>query len=172
MRSAGMAVALAAVVMAGCKPNLEGYVLCGNHYREGDQISETAKLTVRNTGTANVQGSMTASSGQPFYKVDLVLSTDRVAPVEFATVPDPYRFEEDMLLQGGRISTKTVLDGKSVEYSVDDPPELLGLIPPGMPALPTGRDTFYLIAVIDPGNEIAESDETDNLAVAPFQLTR
>ena len=66
MRSAGMAVALAAVVMAGCKPNLEGYVLCGNHYREGDQISETAKLTVRNTGTANVQGSMTASPGQPY----------------------------------------------------------------------------------------------------------
>ncbi len=89
----------------------------------------------------------TVPSGAALFKVDIALSTDRTAPVKFATVPDPYRFVEDMLLQGGRIATGTVAVGESVEHSIDDPP--------GMPERPACMDTSYLVAVIDPGSAIA-----------------
>ena len=171
MRVAAVAVALMALAFLACRPDLEGSLTGAHSYKAGDQVESTARLTVRNTGTADAYGSQDGPTGKAYHKVDIVLSTDRTAPIRFATVPDPYRFEEDMLLRGGRISTWTVRDGESVEYSADHAPSLLGIIPDSLREL-TGKDSLYLIAVIDPGNEIIESDENNNLAVHTFQLPR
>jgi hypothetical protein len=129
----------------------------------GDEVKDTVKITVSNKGSGKALG--TQDAGANGYMVDLILSTDKNVPVQFATLPNPYTFKEDMLLKGGRLSnTDTLAPGASRVYSVATPPPIAGLIPPGTPS------KVYLCAVVDPGKKINESNENNNVDFRPISI--
>lgn len=151
------------LIFAGCQPDEPDLQVTlaatdGATYSPGDDIAGTLSLEVQNTGNAPAQG--TEDDGG--YMVDLVLSEDSSVPVTFATVPSPYEFQEDMLLEGGRISNTTTVDGGATQ-AYDD--KVLGIIPPDAPS------SVYLCAVVDPDNQVAESNEDNNTSCIEIEIT-
>jgi len=128
-----------------------------------DLSSSGLVLTVDNLGSAVARGTVDAA-GNPQgegYNVDLVLSTDQVVPEGFATLPPGGAFAEDGLLQQGRLSrTVDVAPSVPVVYPIGPPvsSDLGGIVPTQIPSGP-----YYLCARIDPGDAVAESDETNNV---------
>ncbi len=121
----------------------------------GDEIS--LKITVTNEGRGPASGTNDAPATQS-YMVDLVLSQDEEVPMGWATQPTyagytEDDFVEDMLLLGGRLSnTRTVAGGDSTTYTESVP----------IPAN-TEPGVYCLAAVVDPGNNVFEFDESDNI---------
>ncbi|MCK4351775.1 hypothetical protein KAW65_00015 [candidate division WOR-3 bacterium] len=140
----------------GCKPDLVVEIKAPNTVVETQNIPEV-EVVVTNTGTAAVLG--TRDVGEKGYMVDIVLSKDKTVPVEWAIVPTPYEFKEDMLLKGGRISvTKTLQPNESATYTMTDILTVpMGLIPPDF-----NTGGAYLCAVADPGKVINEKNENNN----------
>lgn len=103
-------------------------------------------VTVKNIGTA------VASGG---FRIDIVLSTDTVAPVKPGTVSPT--FKEDTLLGAG---------GSVISVSSDLGPGASGTyaISLGAGAIPkdTKPGTYYLCATVDVMNTILESNEGNN----------
>jgi hypothetical protein len=142
----------------GCKPDLRVSLTARASYDEGEDVAGTVTVEVSNEGSARARGTDTASDDG--YMVDLILSQDNTVPVGYAAVPSPYQFQEDMLLQGGRVSnTEDVPAGDQRTY-----PGHGGPIPPGSPS------TAFLCAVVDPGEKVSESDETNNTFCTPITI--
>ncbi len=105
------------------------------------------EVTAFNAGTAMALGTETSQTG---YMIDVVLSTDAHVPAGFSEFSDV--FVEDVLLAAGRISnTNDLAAGGAQGYTESS--WLPSDTPPG---------DYQLCMVIDPGDGVAESDETDN----------
>ena len=96
-------------------------------------------------------GTETSQAG---YMIDIVLSTDAHVPAGFSEFSDAY--VEDVLLVAGPISnTNDLAVGAAQGYFESS--WLPSDTPPG---------EYQLCMVIDPGDEVEESDETDILTVS------
>lgn len=111
----------------------------------GGQVD--VEVTARNAGTATALGTETLQTG---YMIDFVLSTDTHVPADWAIYNDA--FGEDVLLLGGRVSNTDDLEA-GAEQTYQMPGWLPSDTPPG---------DYQLCLVIDPGDGVEESDETDN----------
>lgn len=111
--------------------------------------SVTVDVTVRNSGNSMAPGSETSESS---YMIDFVLSTDTQVPEDWAVFSAS--FAEDVLLAGGRISNTDDLfpGGDDVTYTET------GFLPVDTPV-----GQYQLCFVIDPGNDVEEIDETNNV---------
>ncbi len=143
-------------------PDLQVQVSGPSRAVPGEEID--LKIVVANKGTATARG--TASSGPTdAYMVDVVLSTDSYFPVEWATQPayaglTADDFVDDMLMIGGRISnTGDIAAGATRTYSLKTRIPLR--TPPGI---------YYLGAVVDAGNDVAELREDNNVAYFMIQI--
>jgi hypothetical protein len=124
--------------------------LSKNTFAPGERFAFT--ITVENRGTAVAPGST-----QNGYKVDVSLGKQIAsAPAHVHILPTPYRFVDDMLLMGGRLSNTTDLQpGDSRQY-----PVLVDL-----PQMKHGK--YYLTVTADPTNRVNEPQspphgESDN----------
>lgn len=134
------------------EPNLLVTVFGPAQAQPGEPFGVEVRVT--NLGASEAMGTMQDPNG---YMVDLVLSTDDQLPTEFAVFES--HFVEDVLLEGGRLSTtETVPGGESRLYETEV-------------RLPDGTDdgTYCLGAVVDPGQTVHESVELDNSFC--FQIT-
>lgn len=144
----GVTLQLAAAPPRGRPADLVVKLSGPGQAKAGDDIGPDLRVTVANQGRAPATGTMDGGRG---YMVDLVLSTDQQLPDNFATFTS--RFAEDALLRGGRVSnTRTLQPGESMEYRAG------AIIPPDTPP-----GVYCLGAIVDPGHEIAESDDRNNV---------
>lgn len=137
-------------------PDLQVAISGPSRAIQGEDIA--LKIVVFNKGNANAPGTQDTTAGKA-YMVDIVLSQDTVIPVEWATQPvyaglTKDDFVEDMLMLGARISnTGTIAPGKQTTYTLST--HIPGRTPPGI---------YYLAAVVDAGENVAESKENNNVA--------
>ncbi len=137
-------------------PDLQVAVSGPSRAIQGEDIN--LKITVYNKGNAKAPGTKDTSADKA-YMVDIVLSEDTVIPVEWATQPvyaglTEDDFVEDMLMLGARISnTWTIAAGKQTTYTLST--HIPARTPPGI---------YYLAAVVDAGENVAESKENNNVA--------
>ena len=103
---------------------------------------------------ANV-GDVTTGS----FSVDIILSTDTTAPIEFATY-DPY-FSEDVLLLGGREFIENLRPGQ-VKY--------VRLNGSNRIPLDTPTGILYIGVVADPGESVTEETEDNNVDFTPIRI--
>nr|MDJ0517344.1 CARDB domain-containing protein [Trichodesmium sp. MO_231.B1] len=137
------------------QPDLQVTISIPDSTTPGTELSPI-EVTVKNNGDATAFG--TDSAGSEGYMVDLILSSDTEVPDGFAIFSPNYN--EDVLLQGGRISnTPDLAPGE--EWVITDS----GGIPADTPV-----GDYYLAAQVDPGKKITESDETNNVAFEPIQI--
>jgi hypothetical protein len=113
-------------------------------------------------GRLKVQARSTFPGPLGAVPLDLVLTASPTYPV-----PAPYAaysptYSDGVLLQGGR------------EHLDFAGPGLLGVALHGVNRIPadTPAGTYYIGAVIDAGNQVEESDESNNLGVCRIQVTR
>ena len=92
--------------------------------------------------------------------IDLVLSTDREVPADVAIYSDVY--SEDVLLGGGRISNTDDLDPNENAFYRET-----GVVP-----FDTPPGHYQLCLIIDPGNIVDESDESNNSLCQPLEVFR
>jgi hypothetical protein len=129
-------------------------------YVPGETVN--CKVTVKNVGTAKAVG--TKDDPANGYMVDLVLSTDAMAPIAYAVVPNPYDYQEDMLVIGGRHSNTVTLAPGAEDTYVESFP-----LPKVMPK-PCQLGYLAVGAVADPGKKVAESNENDNTRFSRFKI--
>jgi hypothetical protein len=92
------------------------------------------------------------------FMIDVILSTDAIAPVGAATFSP--NFAEDVMVRGGRISrTSDLAMGAVRSYTVHA----------GIPAdTPSGQ--YFLCARIDPWNKVTEMHEDNNTACTQINI--
>jgi hypothetical protein len=116
------------------------------------------RVTVANRGGAPATGTMDGQNRG--YMVDLVLSTDEQLPDRFATFSG--RFAEDALLRGGRVSnTRTLQPGQSMDFRAG------ALVPRDTPV-----GMYCLGAIVDPGQQVAESIDRNNVFCHRLEVRR
>jgi hypothetical protein len=150
----------------GTQPDLvvRDLILASTTLHPGDDLSTLLGVKVGNLGGAVADGTVnTDGSTKEGYMIDLVLSSDTSMPSGFATLPQPegVAYTEDGLLDGGRISrTPDVPATTDLELSTSPPisSDIGGIIPLQVPL-----GNMYLCARVDPGEEVTESDETNNV---------
>jgi hypothetical protein len=126
--------------------------------RPGEDIGPQLRVTVANRGGAPATGTMDGQNRG--YMVDLVLSTDEQLPDRFATFSG--RFAEDALLRGGRVSnTRTLQPGQSMDFRAG------ALIPRDTPV-----GMYCLGAIVDPGQQVAESIDRNNVFCHRLEVRR
>ncbi|MGA7616859.1 MAG: C25 family cysteine peptidase, partial [Thermoanaerobaculia bacterium] len=174
--SASKENAVSVFLTGGGAPDLvvRAIELTGTTVMPGQDLSGMMKVVVSNIGSAGAPGTI-MNDGTPRpagegYMIDLVLSSDASMPTGFATLPLPegVAYGEDGLLQGGRISrTPDVGAGASVDLPAPAPisSDVGGIIPLQAPIGPQ-----YLCARIDPGEAVAESDESNNVTCIPVTV--
>jgi hypothetical protein len=124
--------------------------------QQGQELRVPARVIGRNEGGGVAQGNR---PGQRGYVVDIILSTDDTVPAGYARYSAAFR--EDVLLQGGRVSTTANLEGEaSAAFIISDDRVPLDT-PPG---------NYRICARIDPGNFITESDEGNNTACTDVRV--
>ncbi|MBI3394189.1 MAG: hypothetical protein HY039_13600 [Nitrospirae bacterium] len=125
-------------------PDLTGILKGPAAVQPGEEISSRLALTARNAGTTAV----------PEFTVDLVLSTTpgvAVRPASYAAF-----FVDGLLLRGGRVKVRGLAAGESESVRFHGPIAVPADTPPG---------TYYLAAVLDPGNAIPERSSHNNVAL-------
>ncbi len=134
------------LIVAELQPDLEiAEAFFSSSVEAGGMVE--VEVTAFNAGTAMALGTETSQTG---YMIDVVLSTDSHVPAGFSEFSDA--FVEDVLLAAGRISnTNDLAAGGAQGYTESS--WLPSDTPPG---------DYQLCLVIDPGEEVEESDETDN----------
>lgn len=136
-------------------PNLTVTLTAVTATQAGETIP-SFEVRVTNTGDGLARGT---NSGNGGYMVDLSLSSDRNIPEGFASFSP--NFSEDVLLRGGRISNTPDLEpGESITFTEDNL-ELPDDVPAG---------DYFLTARVDPGENVAESDETDNTDLVDLEV--
>jgi len=128
------------------KPDLIIGGIAGPSYAKPGGAVKDIKVTVKNIGTAVAAGG---------FRIDIVLSTDTVAPVKPGTVSPT--FVEDTLLGGGGSVITIIGDlapgaSRTTILSLNE-----GAIPKD-----TKLGMYYLCATADVMKTIAESNETNN----------
>ena len=142
------------LTVADLQPDLEIVgAAFSNQIEPGGQID--VEVIARNSGTFMAMGTETS---QAAYMIDIVLSTDTDVPADFAVYNAA--FEEDVLLLGGRISNTHDLEAGAEEAYVESS-WLPADTPPGQ---------YQLCLVVDPGNDVEESDETNNSYCRPLTV--
>lgn len=141
----------------------------------GDDITSLLAIEVENLGQGDALGTITINSDgsttvQNGYMIDLVLSSDMTIPEGWAAVPTPSdEYAEDGLLVTGRVSrTPDVTGGSSILLS-NAPPvssDIGGMIPINTPS-----GNYYLCGRIDPGNEVEETDESNNVSCVNINVS-
>ena len=118
-------------------------------------------------GTVNPDGSV--KNPPQGYMIDLVLSSDTTVPEGFAPGPDGNgAFKEDALLAGGRVSR--TLDVKANSSLVLPAGPIVSSDVGGIIPSQTPDGSYYLCARIDPGQEVLETDESNNLTCRPITV--
>ncbi len=140
------------------KPNLVVKLDGPKRAKRGEDITKLVKAIARNIGTAPAPGTVGTLDPAGGYMIDLVLSKDQDCPAQFATYSP--NFSEDVLLMGGRFSnTDDLAPGAFKPYG--DGGTIPADTPPG---------SYYLIARIDAGNKVDESNEKDNTMAIPISI--
>jgi len=122
------------------------------------QAVKPGAITTRALGTAD------APSAKAYF-VDIVLSSDTTIPMQLAVQPvyqglTQEDFVEDMLMLGARLSnTRSVAAGKQTTYTVTT----------HIPAH-TAPGLYYVGAVVDPAQKVAETNESNNIAMYRIQV--
>lgn len=129
-------------------------------YAPGETVN--CKVTIKNIGSAKAVG--TNDDPAKGYMVDVVLSTDAIAPIVYAVVPNPYDYQEDMLVIGGRHSNTVTLAPGAEDTYVESFPL------PKVMAKPCQLGYVAVGAVADPGKKVAETNENDNTRFTRFKL--
>jgi len=132
-------------------PDLGAYIKCPVKAYTGQELGKSIKVYVWNKGSA-------AASN---FSVDLVLSGDATVPVKYAVYSPNY--SEDVLLQGGREFVKYISAGKTIPLTLNGNNEIPDDIPPG---------SYFLGVVVDSGNKVVESKETNNVALCNIKVAR
>ncbi|MBU1694914.1 MAG: hypothetical protein KJ726_06355 [Verrucomicrobia bacterium] len=146
-----------ALGLTGCKPDLYVGIQAPAEVMEGDMLPVTVMVT--NTGQAAALGTLDA--GNKGYMIDLIVSRDTKYAGGWAVLPQPYTFQEDMLLEGGRISHTRTIPAPGGDYYV-----LTGALRIAAGTVPTGSlmTTVFVGAVVDPGDQVSELDEGNNVS--------
>lgn len=122
----------------------------------GGALGGGATAIVSNPGRGEAAGNRRGSNG---YIVDLVLAPDKTVPNR-RSVFEP-KYQEYGLLRGGRINrTADLAAGSDARFDIGKS-GLLADTPPG---------AYFVCARVDPGNAVAESDETNNLSCEPIAV--
>jgi hypothetical protein len=125
----------------------------------------TMYITVKNDGNKPAIG--TRESPTNGYMLDIILSSDNLAPIRFAPVVSAGRYPEDHLLVGGRISnTNTIKPGQTFTYKQAG----LSILKSVDMSNPCGIGKFNLGFVVDPGNKVVERNESNNTFFKEFKL--
>jgi len=138
--------------ISACSPkywDVTGTISGPSIAQPGQQLGQNIVVTVVNTGSKAVDS----------LAIDLVLSSDEIIPVEYATPSD--NFNEDMLLLGGREFIHSINPGESVNITLFGDNSIPADTPLG---------NYYLGVVVDSGQVIQERDETNNIALTPLQI--
>jgi len=138
-----------AMVSAQAAADLEAKITCPGSAVPGQDLKTSIQVTVRNNGQVNAAR----------FAVDLVLSSDPLVPVKYAVYAD--HFVEDCLLLGGREHEFNVAGGSTRNVTLNGNNRIPAGTPPG---------TYYLAAVIDPGDEVRESNERNNVALCRIKI--
>jgi len=133
-------------------PDLSGQLKCPSRASPGEEIGDRVMVRARNSGGRY------GRVAQNFF-VDLVLSSDTVVPVQFATYSA--NFIEDGLLAGGREPVARLGPGETLEVLFPSS----AAIPADTPAGP-----YYLGAVIDPGGTFPEFNRANNVLLCPMLI--
>lgn len=143
--------------------------LGGQTYRVGQPV--LFSFDVLNRGEAVARGTNTA--GTNGYMVDILISTDNTAPVQFAVFSATFR--EDALLRGGRMSrTPDITPGGRAPWhgtrmTLGAPPAPYDYISLELPSgMAPGR--YHLCIQVDPGRRITESNEINNTTCMELTL--
>jgi len=137
----------------------------------GESLSDKLTIVVENLGSVDAPGTINYDgTAQTGYMIDLVLSSDTSVPEGWSSAPLPegVAFAEDGLLQSGRISrTPNIPAGSAVELTADPPvsSDIGGFIP-----TETSLGNYNLCARIDPGNEVQETNEDNNVFCVPVTI--
>ena len=126
------------------RPDLAGTLRGPATVQPGEDISSRLALTVRNAGTV----------AAPEFTVDLVLSTTpgvAVRPASYAAF-----FVDGLLFKNGRTKVRGLAAGESESVRFHGPIVVPADTPPG---------TYYLAAVLDPGNAVPERSPYNNVAL-------
>ncbi len=126
------------------RPDLAGTLRGPATVQPGEDISSRLVLAVRNAGTV----------AAPEFTVDLVLSTTpgvAVRPASYAAF-----FVDGLLFKNGRIKVRGLAAGESESVRFHGPIAVPADTPPG---------TYYLAAVLDPGNAVPERSPYNNVAL-------
>lgn len=139
-------------------PDLIVELSCPSEAVAGEDIGRQIRLIAKNIGTAPAPGSSGQLDPQHSYRVDLVLSTDEQVPPGFAIYGE--EFVEDVLLKGGRRSnTVDLAPNGSKDYAISG----------GIPA-DTREGEYYVCAQIDPGGNVAELKEDNNVSCGRIRI--
>lgn len=126
------------------RPDLAGTLKGPATVQPGEDISSRLALTVRNAGMA----------AAPEFAVDLVFSTTpgvAVRPASYAAF-----FVDGLLFKNGRVKVRGLAPGESESVRFHGPIAVPADTPPG---------TYYLAAVLDPGNAVPERSPYNNVAL-------
>ncbi len=145
-----LGVAIVVLSFPACKPDLTGTITSNTaSFHPGEVVRDSIEVVLQNAGMVEAKN----------VQIDLVLSTDTIIPIQSASPSNV--FQEDQLLPGGREFEELILPSDSVIVA-------LGINVSLPDTLPIG--SYYLAAVFDPGQNIDELNESNNVALMPIEV--
>ncbi len=132
-------------------PDLKVYIKCPKRAYPGQELGKRIKVIIQNKGTAPAKD----------FFVDLVLSSDTIIPVKFATYSP--NFHEDVLLKGGREHVGFLAAGAKIILTLNGTNKISDDTPPGI---------YYLGAVVDSGKKVNEIKEDNNTARCKLKISQ
>jgi len=130
-------------------PDLAVSITCPSKVYPGEELDGNIKVVVKNVGTAPAKD----------FFVDLVLSSNAVIPLKFASYSS--HFSDDILLKGGREHIKSLAPGASIKLILHGSNKIPDDTPPGYK---------YLGIVVDPGNNVKEISEKNNIDLCRIKV--
>lgn len=115
----------------------------------GQELGKSIKVRIRNKGKVVAEN----------FSVDLILSSNRHAPIQFAAYSPNY--SDDVLLQGGREFVAKILPGQTIDVVLNGNNKIPADTPNG---------AYFLGAIVDAGNKIQETNERNNVAFSPIRI--
>ncbi len=156
IRGSLLTVCVGLLLLAACKPtaplDLSGSLRCLSDASPGEELGDRIAVTLKNT-----DGGL-SEDAEDFF-VDLVLSSDEIIPAQLATYSP--NFTDDVLLQGGREYVDRLGPGASLDLPLYGKNTIPADTPPG---------DYYLGAVIDPEQTVAERNEDNNVLLCPVKV--